>query len=242
MGKEIGEVDSIFLGSIGTIVETSEIQRRAFNLAFEKCKIPWVWEQQDYIEMLVEAGGKNRLKSFAEKSNVALEPSQIEKIYSSKNSFFLETIRSNHIAPRDGIISLLRDCYKYEVKVGWVTTANNQVVEALMEALKEYIDFSTFDLVTSLDSGIEPKPDPDIYRKSISQVGTSINLALAIEDSESGFIAAHKAGVRCLVVPGRYKKDQQFNGADGVVDSIEDVNLSKSVDGHSLVRVEINRK
>ena len=242
MGKEIGEVDSIFLGSIGTIVETSEIQRRAFNLAFEKCKIPWVWEQQDYIEMLVEAGGKNRLKSYAEKSNVALEPSQIEKIYSSKNSFFLETIRSNHIAPRDGIISLLRDCYKYEVKVGWVTTANNQVVEALMEALKEHIDFSTFDLVTSLDSGIEPKPSPDIYRKSISQVGTSVNLALAIEDSESGFIAAHKAGLRCLVVPGQYKKNQQFNGADGVVDSMEDINLSKLEDGRALVTVEINRK
>ena len=242
MGKEIGEVDSIFLGSIGTIVETSEIQRRAFNLAFEKCKIPWVWEQQNYIEMLVEAGGKNRLKNYAEKCNVALEPSQIEKIYSSKNSFFLETIRSNHIAPRDGIISLLRDCYKYEVKVGWVTTANNQVVEALMETLKEHIDFSTFDLVTSLDSGIEPKPSPDIYRKSISQVGTSINLALAIEDSESGFIAAHKAGLRCLVVPGQYKKNQQFNGADGVVDSMEDINLSKLEDGRALVTVEINRK
>ena len=242
MEKAIGEVGSILLGSIGTIVETSEIQRRAFNLAFEKCKIPWVWEQQNYIEMLVEAGGKNRLKSYAEKCNVTLEPSQIDKIYSTKNSFFLETIRSNHIAPRDGIISLLRDCYKYEVKVGWVTTANNQVVEALMETLEEHIDFSTFDLVTSLDSGIEPKPNPDIYRKSISQVGTSVNLALAIEDSESGFIAAHKAGVRCLVVPGRYKKDQQFNGADGVVDSIEDINLSKLEGGRALATVGINRK
>ena len=166
---------------------------------------------------------------------------QIEKIYSSKNSFFWKLF-AQIISPRDGITSLLRDCYKYEVKVGWVTTANNQVVEALMEALKEHIDFSTFDLVTSLDSGIEPKPDPDIYRKSISQVGTSINLALAIEDSESGFIAAHKAGVRCLVVPGRYKKNQQFNGADGVVDSIEDINLSKLEGGRALVTVEINRK
>jgi HAD superfamily hydrolase (TIGR01509 family) len=237
MGKEIGEVDSIFLGSIGTIVETSEIQRRAFNLAFEKCKIPWVWEQQNYIEMLVEAGGKNRLKSYAEKCNVALDPSQIEKIYTSKNSFFLETIRSNHIAPRDGIIPLLRDCDKYEVKVGWITTANNQVVEALMEALKEHIDFSTFDLVTSLDSGTEPKPNPDIYRKSISQVGASINLTLAIEDSESGFIAAHEAGIRCLVVPGQYKKNQQFYGADGVLNSIEDISLSKLEDGRTLVTI-----
>ena len=164
-----------------------------------------------------------------------------EKIYSSKNSFF-EIIRSNHIAPRDGIISLLRDCYKYEVKVGWVTTANNQVVEALMEALKEHIDFSTFDLVTSLDSGIKPKPNPDIYRKSISQVGTSVNLALAIEDSESGFIAAHKAGLRCLVVPGQYKKNQQFNGADGVLDSVEDFKLSKLEGGRALATVKSNRK
>ena len=242
MNKEIGEVDSILLGSIGTIVETSEFQRRAFNLAFEKCKIPWTWEQQDYIEMLVEAGGKNRLKSYAEKCNIALEPKQIEKIYSSKNSFFLEIIRSNHMVPRDGIIALLRNCFKCEVKIGWVTTANKQVVEALMEALKEHINFSTFDLITSLDSGIKPKPNPDIYRKSISQVGTSNNLALAIEDSESGFIAAHKAGIRCLVVPGLYKKNQQFNGADGVLDSMDDINLSKLEDDRCLVTVEINRE
>ena len=57
MVKEIGEVDSIFLGSIGTIVETSEIQRRAFNLAFEKCKIPWTWEQQPATSPLRESGG-----------------------------------------------------------------------------------------------------------------------------------------------------------------------------------------
>ena len=121
MEKAIGEVGSILLGSIGTIVETSEIQRRAFNLAFEKCKIPWVWEQQNYIEMLVEAGGKNRIKTHAEKSGTALDPELIEKIYSSKNSYFLEIIRSNQMVPRKGIKDLLQNVLRARLTsmLGW---------------------------------------------------------------------------------------------------------------------------
>ena len=48
MKKVIGEIRTIFLGSIGTIVETSEIQRRAFNSAFKKCGVPWLWEKEQY--------------------------------------------------------------------------------------------------------------------------------------------------------------------------------------------------
>ena len=239
MEKVIGEVGSILLGSIGTIVETSEIQRRAFNLAFEKFKISWVWDQQDYIEMLVEAGGKNRIKTYAEKSGAALDSELIEKIYSSKNSYFLEIIRSNQMAPREGIKDLLQNCLMHEVKIGWVTTANTQVVEALKEALKEDINFNTFNFISSLDFGVKPKPDPDVYCKSISQMGTDKSLALAIEDSESGFIAARNAGIRCLVVPGDYKKGQRFHGSEYVLESAENIYFTKAEDGRSLVSVKI---
>jgi len=34
---------SIFFGSIGSLVECSEIQRKAFNLAFKEYGLDWYW-------------------------------------------------------------------------------------------------------------------------------------------------------------------------------------------------------
>ena len=34
---------ALFFGSIGTIVETSEIQRQSFNLAFKEAGLNWYW-------------------------------------------------------------------------------------------------------------------------------------------------------------------------------------------------------
>ena len=34
---------AILFGSIGTLVETSEIQRKRYNLAFEKVGVDWYW-------------------------------------------------------------------------------------------------------------------------------------------------------------------------------------------------------
>ena len=43
---------TIFFGSIGSIVETSEMQRKAFNKAFKKFGLDWHWNVGNYINMI----------------------------------------------------------------------------------------------------------------------------------------------------------------------------------------------
>ena len=50
-------MQAIFFGSIGTIVETSEIQRKAFNTAFEEFGLNWYWNTGNYINMIQKPGG-----------------------------------------------------------------------------------------------------------------------------------------------------------------------------------------
>ena len=52
---------SIFFGSIGSLVECSEIQRKAFNLASKEYGLDWYWNTANYIKMLKEPGGLNRI-------------------------------------------------------------------------------------------------------------------------------------------------------------------------------------
>ena len=55
---------AVFFGSIGTIAETSEIQRRSYNLAFKRLNIDCYWNVANYCEMLKVPGGKDRIRNF----------------------------------------------------------------------------------------------------------------------------------------------------------------------------------
>ena len=50
-------MNALFLGSIGVIAETSELQRRAYNAAFEAQGLDWYWNVANYCEMLKNPGG-----------------------------------------------------------------------------------------------------------------------------------------------------------------------------------------
>ena len=43
---------SLLFGSIGTIIETSELQRESFNEAFKEAGLDWYWDQEDYRLLL----------------------------------------------------------------------------------------------------------------------------------------------------------------------------------------------
>ena len=56
---------SIIFGSIGTIVETSNIQRESFNKAFKKLGLDWYWSISEYKKLLEKSGGEKRLSKYA---------------------------------------------------------------------------------------------------------------------------------------------------------------------------------
>ena len=52
-------MSAILFGSISTLVDTSELQRRAFNESFEAYGLDWQWSQVDYAAMLGSNGTPN---------------------------------------------------------------------------------------------------------------------------------------------------------------------------------------
>ena len=47
---------ALLFGSIGTIVETSEIQRKSFNSAFRIAGLKWNWTKEIYKNLLNKSG------------------------------------------------------------------------------------------------------------------------------------------------------------------------------------------
>ena len=52
---------ALLFGSISTIADTSELQRQAFNDAFEAHGLDWRWDRDEYRSLLEQSGGMDRV-------------------------------------------------------------------------------------------------------------------------------------------------------------------------------------
>ena len=73
---------ALLFGSIGTLIESSNIQRNSFNEAFKEAGLDWYWDEQDYKILLKKSGVTNRVEDFAEKNNTNVNSSQFRNIKS----------------------------------------------------------------------------------------------------------------------------------------------------------------
>ena len=92
---------SLLFGSIGTIIETSELQRESFNEAFKEAGLYWYWDQEDYRLLLKQSGGTKRIEDFAEKNNTTVEA---KKIREKKTHIFNQKLMTEKLMPREGVI------------------------------------------------------------------------------------------------------------------------------------------
>ncbi len=59
-------IEALIFDVDGTLAETEELHRRAFNDTFEVCGLNWHWDRRLYRELLKIAGGKERIAAFIE--------------------------------------------------------------------------------------------------------------------------------------------------------------------------------
>ena len=224
---EIKGVSALFLGSIGTVAETSALQLEAFNSAFVKFNIGWHWSEKEYTQMLKQAGGRRRIKEYAAEKNVVLSNAEIIEIHQCKTDIFSELLVKREIKAREGVPEIIRNCVENNIKLGWVTTTSDQNVKAIQDATSNQIDFSLFSVITTEDDVQNSKPAPDSYLKALRTLGFDHGNAVAVEDSGSGVSSAKSALVRCIAVPGKYGYLQDFTHADIVLSDLHSLTLSR---------------
>jgi len=77
---------AIFIGSLGALVETSDIQRRAYNEALKESGLDWSWDTKTYTELLEMSGGKDRLSMLSAATGRRLSADQISSIHARNSS------------------------------------------------------------------------------------------------------------------------------------------------------------
>lgn len=74
----------LLLGSIGTVVESSDIQRRAYNQAMHEASLRWHWDETVYRELLTQSGGLDRLSMLARATGQHLDAAALVRIHARK--------------------------------------------------------------------------------------------------------------------------------------------------------------
>jgi len=205
---------AIFFGSIGSIVETSEIQRDAFNRAFEAFHLDWHWDQETYRQLLKASGGRNRIADYAKGLGVDVGAAAIHKL---KTELFQERLWEEGCQFREGVADVLNLAQARSLFTGLITGTDRQTVDLISTSLKARFAVE-FDIVTSRATVCVDKPSPELYRHALGTLELCPSEVIAIEDNQPGIDAALAAGVTTISFPGINTPDVKgatYNAGNG---------------------------
>lgn len=89
---------------------------------------------------------------------------------------------------------------------------------------------SKFAVTCTPDEGHEQKPDPALYLAACEQLGIAPTRAVAIEDSPAGVLAARRADMCVVVVPGTVTAWMDLSSAHHRMDSLLDLECAAALD------------
>jgi HAD superfamily hydrolase (TIGR01509 family) len=204
-------MSAIFFGSIGTIADTSELQRQAFNQAFALHALDWQWSREEYLVLLKKSGGRGRIEDYAKSVGQSVNA---EAIHRSKSEIFQKFLREDPLKPRLGVVEVIQKAKQEGLRLALVTTTSEQNVLSMFEALRRDVDSTDFDLVVSASHVERPKPAKDAYDFALKELDQTPSHCIAIEDNLGGLEAAKSAKLACVAFPGENTAHHNFEAAD----------------------------
>jgi len=210
----------------GTILETEDYHRRAYNVLFGELGLAQRWSKEDYSKRLATMGGEKFREVFRWLDRPADEFEETQKeLYARKTKLYVSLIGADlnqqKLPMRPGVKRLLGNVLSEGIPLAigsaCVKWAALEVLHAAMG--EEFV--SSLATVCAGDDVNRKKPHPDIYLLAAEQCGEAPANCLVLEDTAHGLQAALKAGMTCVVTPSELALGDDFTGAHILAESLE---------------------
>ena len=201
---------ALFFGSIGSIVETSDIQRKSFNQAFKQYGLDWNWTNREYQKLLSKSGGKDRITRYAKKKKNIVNSEYLRNL---KTKIFNSYLKKNHLKLRPGVKNLFSLCKKEKIKIAFVSSTSSNNINAILYCLRKSISKRDFNFIGNAKLVKKLKPKPDIYLLALKKLKLKANDCVAIEDTQESLNSARRAKIKCIIFPGKFHSLKKFIGA-----------------------------
>ena len=233
----------------GTLAETEELHRRAFNKVFPDFGLDWNWDQTLYRHLLNVTGGKERIASYMDECGIAANDplrAQNAEIHAAKTKFYTGYVLSGELELRPGVTRLMNEAIEAGIAVTIATTTSLANVKALLETNFSAEIVEAIQIIGAGDMVDNKKPAPDVYNIVVEQLGFAPDECIAFEDSRNGLLSAMAAGIPALITPGIYTDDHDFASAVCVVNNLGEpdapnARIAGFGKNHSYVSIEMLR-
>jgi phosphoglycolate phosphatase-like HAD superfamily hydrolase len=135
----------------GTLAETEELHRRAFNDSFADAGLGWAWDAELYGRLLAVTGGKERIRHFIDSHGCRpdLGPDEIAALHAFKTARYARLVGEGALRLRPGIERLLREARSAGIRLAIATTTTLANIDVLLRATLGADGAGWFDVIAA---------------------------------------------------------------------------------------------
>jgi beta-phosphoglucomutase family hydrolase len=218
----------------GVLTDTASVHRKAWKEMFDKYLTDRAQRGGDrFVAFDIDADyetyvdGKKRddgVRSFLSSRGITLPDDEVEKLGSSKNELFQQTLHTDGVEVFEGSRRYLEAVSDAGLAVAVVSSSANTREVLDITGLAKFIEVRV-DGVTMREENIAGKPAPDSFLRAAQLLDVTPDQAVVFEDAIAG-VAAGRAGDFGFVV-GVDRVDHaaelRANGADIVVGDLAEL-------------------
>lgn len=206
----------------GTLAETEELHRQAFNDAFMDSGLDWHWDHALYSDLLRVAGGRERIRAYVDSLKAApvFSDADIARLHGVKTARYVALIAAGCCPLRPGVAPLLAAAHEAGQLLAIATTTSRGNVDALLSPALGRDWAVRFDAIVAGEDVHHKKPAPDVFHEVLKRLDREPSDCVAIEDSAIGLTAAVRAGIPVLVTPSLFFVEDDFTAARFVLDNL----------------------
>ena len=231
----------------GTLADTENVHRAAFNAAFAEAGLDWHWDEELYTRLLEVSGGKERITHFWKQLRTDYPASQpdiaadtVQRLHHLKTAIYSRLVADGALQLRPGVRHLIESAQAAGLRLAIATTTTPANIEALLRGALGASWKARFEVIEDAATAPRKKPHAQVYLQALQRLDLEPAACLALEDSANGLQAATRALVPVIVTPNAFTAHQDFTAALRVVPSLEGVTVADLRAWHAMATPRAN--
>ncbi len=218
-------LEAVIFDVDGTLADTEDVHRLAFNRAFTEFDLDWNWTPKLYEELLRISGGRERITYYG--ADLAQQFSHrdafnhfVRELHGVKTQIYAEMLNAGEVPLRPGVERLLEEIRAANLTLAIATSSTYSNLKTLLDRNLPADWASWFSAIATCDTVSEKKPSPAVYQAVLDSLGIDSAHTIALEDTVNGCIAATSAGIATVITTHFFTRRHHFPNASLVVNGV----------------------
>jgi len=211
----------------GTLADTEEYHRLAFNQSFSQAGLNWHWPISLYDDLLGVTGGVERIHhyiqqqhpNFSQEAKIVDLQAYVQELHRVKTALYKQKLQQG-VALRPGVQRLITEAHRSGMRLAIATTTSMENVSTLINCTLGKECLSWFEVIVSGDMVTRKKPAADVYISVLERLSLPASQCMALEDSQLGLQSALAAEIKTVITQNQFTRNHDFQKAALVIDHL----------------------